>query len=148
MQAEIGCGRAPELQALLCRASVSLRTMSNEPRSDGAAADQSPDADEATGATATPPYLARLADRLDRSGLGHWAVAAQEWTLRFAGIERHADADDMVPARCVMRLAWRYGRLKEQPVDAQVADDLARLPFTRWHARWPAWATPNGQSER
>ena len=82
------------------------------------------------------------------AGLGHWAAAVEEWSCRFSGIERHADAHDITPARCVMRLVLRYRRRRVAPDDATVASDLARLPFTRWHARWPAWVTPNGCSER
>lgn len=85
-----------------------------------------------------------IGDALRRARLPHWIEAAQDWVQRFAGIDRVAHADEIAPVRCVTKLARRYARLSSVPSDAQVAHDMARLPFTRWHARWPAWATPDG----
>lgn len=98
----------------------------------------------APAATLTAPAPPCIADVLRRARLLHWVDAAQDWAQRFGGIDRVAHADEIAPGRCVMKLARRYARLAIAPSDAQVAQDLACLPFTRWHARWPAWATPDG----
>jgi hypothetical protein len=89
-----------------------------------------------------------LVSAFEQVGLGQWTDSVLMWALRFAGIESHADVREIAPARCLMRLARRYARVETRRSDEQVANDLATLAFTRWQARWPAWVTPSGLSER
>lgn len=98
------------------------------------------------------PEAAALAQRIGRrwrqAGLAHWASVACDWAARFEGIEQLAGEPRLAPSRTVWRLALRYARCGLRPADTQVAIALARLPFARWRARWPAWVCADGRGRR
>lgn len=92
--------------------------------------------------------LSRVALRLSQAGLAPWIEPATQWAARFSGTEAWVDEPALAPARCVLRLSAGLRRAACRPSDQAVAAALARLPFTRLHARWPAWAAADGRGER
>ena len=90
----------------------------------------------------------RIRRRWQRAGLGRWSAAACDWAARFDGIEHLAGEPGLAPTCAVWRLALHYCRFPCAANDVRVAVALARLPFAHWRARWPAWASVDGQSRR
>ncbi len=92
------------------------------------------------GAALPAAVVARIARRLQQAPLARGTVVACDWAARFDGLQEWIGAPRDAPARSLLRLAGRYAGRPHPRTDAAVAAALVWLPFTRWQARWPAWA--------
>jgi hypothetical protein len=95
---------------------------------------------------------ARIGAALRDLGLQRWAVPVMLWCARFEGASAWMDEPRLVPERGVLT-ALRMCRSRRSrgnlfSHDPQIARTIAELPLGRIHAKWPAWTSPRGLTER
>jgi hypothetical protein len=89
-----------------------------------------------------PPTVdGRIRFRLAELGLSRWGIPIQDWQQRFQGLEKWLSSASRQPTLTILGLLGSYGRSQTRVNDGVVANDLAHLEFTYWHARWPGWVT-------